>query len=171
MASRDISRSRRCELRLSYPGTKPPNPSPRPAFAASGYARTVTAIKIAARPVLATLVATLIVACAALSPTGMPSNGIAVRTQPSLAVACPAARIEGTLVRERRSIVGLRIDQDLVLQVIWPYGYSARDDGGRLAVLDSTGTVVAREGDRVAIGGGEIESGTWLGCGGILAPS
>jgi hypothetical protein len=34
-------------------------------------------------------------------------------------------------------------------------------------------TVVAHEGDRVSIGGGEIDSdGTWLGCGGttILAP-
>ncbi len=130
----------------------------------------MTAIKFAARQGLATLVATLIVACAALSPTGAPSDRIAVRTQPSLAVACPGARIEGMVVRERRSIVGLRNDQDLILQVIWPYGYSARDDGGRLSVLDSTGTVVAREGDRIAIGGGEIEPGTWLGCGGILAP-
>lgn len=131
----------------------------------------MTAIKITARPVLATLVTTLIVACAALSPTGAPPSRIALRTQPSLAVACPAARIEGTLVRQSRSILGLRNDQDLVLQVIWPYGYSARDDGGRLAVLDATGTVVAREGDRVAIGGGEIQAGTWLGCGGMLAPS
>ena len=81
-----------------------------------------------------------------------------------------AARTEGTLVREPRSGLGLRVDQDLVYQVTWPFGYSARDDGGRLALLDATRTVVAHEGDRVAVGGGEAEAGTWLGCGGILPP-
>ena len=81
-----------------------------------------------------------------------------------------AARTEGTLVREPRSGVGLRVDPDLVYQVIWPYGYSARDDDGRLALLDATGKVVAHEGDRVAIGGGEREPGTWIGCGGIIPP-
>jgi hypothetical protein len=80
---------------------------------------------------------------------------------------------QGTLVREERSGVALRDVQGLVRQVIWPRGYSARDDGGRIVVLDATGAVVAHEGDRVAIGGGEIDAqGTWMGCGGttVLDP-
>jgi hypothetical protein len=84
-----------------------------------------------------------------------------------------AALIEGTLVREEQSGVALRDPQGMVRQVIWPNGYSARDDGGRLVVLDASGNVVAHEGDRVSIGGGEIDAmGTWLGCGGttVLTP-
>lgn len=76
-------------------------------------------------------------------------------------------------MRDAQSGVGLRDAQGLVRGVIWPNGYSARDDGGRLAVLDGSGNLVAHEGDRVSIGGGEIDTiGTWLGCGGatVLAP-
>ena len=84
-----------------------------------------------------------------------------------------AALIEGVLVREEQSGVALQDRQGLVHQVIWPNGYSARDDIGRLVVLDASGNIVAHEGDRVSIGGGEIDAkGTWLGCGGttVLAP-
>jgi hypothetical protein len=44
--------------------------------------------------------------------------------------------------------------------------YTARDDGGRLVVVDWAGRVIAHEGDLVEIGGAE-EDGAWLGCGGM----
>lgn len=106
-----------------------------------------------------------------------PSRVIALRTQAPQAgatpAACPAALIEGALVRDAQSGVGLRDAQGRIRVLIWPNGYSARDDGGRLAVLDGSGNLVAHEGDRISIGGGEIDArGTWLACGGttVLAP-
>ncbi len=132
---------------------------------------------------LALLTVVLLSACAAgpsasAAHIGTPPPGvIALRTQApepgETPAGCPAALIEGVLVRDAQSGVGLRDAQGLVRGVIWPNGYSARDDGGRLAVLDGSGNLVAHEGDRVSIGGGEIDTiGTWLGCGGttVLAP-
>ena len=106
--------------------------------------------------------------CVTVSPPG----GVALRTwDPPTPVACPAARTEGILVRHPQSGAGLRDNEEVVRQVIWPRDYSTRDDGGRLAVLDGAGNVIAHEGDRVEIGGQDI-GGTWLGCGGmrILPP-
>jgi hypothetical protein len=84
-----------------------------------------------------------------------------------------AALITGTLVRDSTSGVAIRDAQGLVHQVVWPHGYAARDDAGRLVVIDASGSVVAHEGDRVSIGGGEVDTkGTWSACGEttILAP-
>jgi hypothetical protein len=50
--------------------------------------------------------------------------------------------------------------------VIWPSDDTARDKGGRV-VLDGAGNVIAREGDRVEIGGQDVGGRTWLGCGGM----
>jgi hypothetical protein len=76
------------------------------------------------------------------------------------------ARTEGTLIRHPQSGAGLRDHEGVVWAVIWPTDYTARDDDGRLVVVDGGGTVIAREGDRVEIGGAE-EDGAWLGCGGM----
>jgi hypothetical protein len=127
-----------------------------------------------ARPLLVVVFATLIAACTAgASPTDAlltPGGAVALRTQAPQALptkACMAALIVGTLVRDAESGVGLRDDQGVVHQVVWPSGYSARDDGGRLVLTDENGGVIAHEGDRVSIGGGEIDGkGTWLACGG-----
>ena len=86
---------------------------------------------------------------------------------PESPAACPAARTEGTLVRHPESGAGLRDNEGVVWQVIWPTEYTAREDGGRIVVADGAGMVIAHEGDRVEIGGAEVEGGTWLGCGGM----
>jgi hypothetical protein len=137
------------------------------------------------RAVLVVLItATALVGCGQGSPSaslgeasGTKTTTIALRTQEpqpaGTAQACMAALIEGVLVRDVQSGVALQDPQGLVRQVIWPNGYSAREDSGPLIVLDASGNLVAHEGDRVSIGGGEIDAkGTWLGCGGttILAP-
>jgi hypothetical protein len=77
------------------------------------------------------------------------------------------ARHEGILMRNAQSGAGFRDNDGLVWQVIWPTDYTARDEGGRLVVLDGTGSVIAHEGDRVEIGGRDVGGGTWLGCGGM----
>jgi hypothetical protein len=121
------------------------------------------------RGAILTLLSSLVVACAAVSTP--PPGAIALRTQPiETPEACPAALISGTLVRHPESGIGIRDSAGRVLQVIWPRGYYARDDGGALAVIDQSGDVVAHEGDFVGIGGGELIEGTWLGCGGIQLP-
>ena len=134
------------------------------------------------RPMLVILfIGGVLIGCAQGAPStsgaGATSTTISLRTQaPEPAgtpQACMASLIEGVLVRDPPSGVAIRDPQGLVHQVVWPNGYAAREDGGRLAVLDASGFVVAHEGDRVSIGGGEIGTdGTWLGCGGttILAP-
>ena len=81
-----------------------------------------------------------------------------------------AALLQGTLVRDFRSGVGLRDDRGFVWQVTWPFGYSARVLGGRFEVVDARGVVTAHEGDLVGVGGGELEQGMWTGCGGIVPP-
>jgi hypothetical protein len=134
-----------------------------------------------ARPLLALASAALMAACAvgpspSPTPTAVP-GAVALRTQEpqpaGTAAACMAALITGTLVRDAHSGVGVRDDQGLPRQVVWPNGYSARDDAGRLALIDPIGRVSAHEGDHVSIGGGEIDGqGTWLACGGthVVAP-
>jgi hypothetical protein len=76
------------------------------------------------------------------------------------------ARTEGTLIRHPQSGAGLRDHEGVVWEVIWPTDYTARGDGGRVAVVDGAGTVIAHEGDQVEIGGA-AEDGAWLACGGM----
>lgn len=44
-------------------------------------------------------------------------------------------------------------DKDLV---IWPHGYSVRDEGDEIQVLDGEGRVVAVVGETITLGGGEV---------------
>jgi hypothetical protein len=77
------------------------------------------------------------------------------------------SRTEGTLVRHPDSGAGLRDHEGTLMEVIWPTDYIARNDGGRLAVIDGIGAVIAHEGDLVEIAGAEVEPGAFLGCGGM----
>jgi hypothetical protein len=84
--------------------------------------------------------------------------------------ACMAALLTATLVRHPNTGLGLRSDDGHVIGVIWPFGYSARDDGGRLAVVDRSGKVLAHEFDTVSVAGGFAGDETLLtGCGGITS--
>jgi len=86
--------------------------------------------------------------------------------------ACPEALIEGTLVADERWGMALAGTDGLRRKVLWPHGYTARREAGGLVLYDAGGSVVAREGDVVAIGGGETGSdGPWLACGGISVVS
>jgi hypothetical protein len=80
---------------------------------------------------------------------------------------CPEALIEGELVADEDS--GIALDERLtgqIFKVIWPFGFAARHDGDRLALLNEAGEVVAHEGDLIRIGGGRVggEAHTWWNC-------
>ena len=47
----------------------------------------------------------------------------------------------------------LRVDKYLI---IWPHGFSLRTKGEEIQVIDSNDQVVARVGEKITIGGGEI---------------
>ena len=75
------------------------------------------------------------------------------------------ALITGTLARVVQSGLGLTTPGQPAVAVEWPFRYSARDEGGRIALLDETGVVVAREGDKVQMGGGMGQFNIWYTCG------
>ena len=85
---------------------------------------------------------------------------------------CPAALTEGRLVADSVQGIALIEGDDTRRPVIWPYGYFARATSRGLEVVDSEGVVVAREGDRVEIGGGETgpngDTRPWLVCGEVV---
>ena len=124
--------------------------------------------------VMASLLLGGVVACA--SPTGSTppeASLITVPTQPPEPAGtprpCMASLTEGVLVADARWGFALTDPAGgRVREVIWPYGYAARNDGGRLTLIDTTGAVIAHAGDRLRIGGGETgPDHAWLACGGI----
>ena len=115
----------------------------------------------------ASLVVTLLASCAGEPPD--PSELVAVPTQtpgPLLDLgpsACPAALLEGTLVRD--DAVGLAVQGDPLFPpsvVVWPHGGVARDVDGVRELLDAGGRVVGREGDRFSAGGGFHPPDDWF---------
>ena len=61
-----------------------------------------------------------------------------------------AGELEGKLVLDNGC---LRVDKYLL---IWPHGFSLRTEGEEILVIDSNGQVVARVGDIINVGGGEV---------------
>src|SRR5262245_22131406 len=84
---------------------------------------------------------------------------------------CPAARMAGVRVPTPDGGLGVRMDVQPVSTVRW-VSYTVRD-GPPLQLVDGGGNVVAVEGDRVGVGGGEDSSGAfdWRECGGLVAPN
>ena len=71
---------------------------------------------------------------------------------------CPTALLEGVLVRDGDALV---VDSGggQTTPVRWPAGYGVQAKGDRLVVTDLFGSVKAREGDRVHLGGGQVTAG------------
>jgi hypothetical protein len=98
--------------------------------------------------------------------------GLAVVLLTSLSVTgcatgCPTALLEGTLAAADGELVVERDPAGVAIHVSWPFGVGVRDEGGELVLTDILGTVKAREGDIVAIGGSSPDDGSWAACGDV----
>jgi hypothetical protein len=80
---------------------------------------------------------------------------------------CPASLLEGTLVAADGELVVEQDPAGVAIHVQWPFGVGVHEDSGELVVADAFGTVKAREGDVVKIGGSSTGDGSWLACGDI----
>lgn len=91
---------------------------------------------------------------------------IPIRTQPSPgpSTVCALALGGGTLVADATDGLAVAKSDGRIVAVDWPYGFSARMAGGRLALIDRRGSIVARVGDSLSFGGGFGEAGRWLVC-------
>jgi hypothetical protein len=129
-------------------------------------------VRVVARSAVTALLCLGVVSCGTGPNPTIRSSLIVVPTQdpaPSDSPRpCPAALVEGDLVADPRWGLVLADVDGLTRKVVWPHGFAARQDGSRLALLDAGGSVVAHEGDRIRIGGGETgDDAAWLACGGI----
>jgi hypothetical protein len=87
---------------------------------------------------------------------GAPAGGV---------IACMDALAGGTIVDDPRWGTALAQDDGIRMQVVWPAGYAARRIDGVLELLDESGHVVARAGDRVLVAGGMGAGQAWFACG------
>lgn len=79
---------------------------------------------------------------------------------------CDLALISGIVARHPNSVLGLRGRRsNKVAPLFWPFGYTSREEQGVIVLVDPHGTVVAREGDRVEMGGGLNVEGETEACG------
>jgi hypothetical protein len=76
------------------------------------------------------------------------------------------ALMVGRLTQNPQSGLGITSSDGQATPVEWPFGYTARNDVGRLALVDDLGRVVAHEGDEIAVGGG-FGTDVWHACGSV----
>ena len=79
--------------------------------------------------------------------------------------ACPAALAQATITYARGASPPIRYVAEaptgpIEMRWRWPWGFSARDVGGRLEIVAPDGQVYARDGDRVSVGGGWLPDDT-----------
>jgi hypothetical protein len=127
----------------------------------------------------ATLCVVILLGACACATTPSPSAPIAAGP-PLIAVptqepaptqlACMAALLDGVLIADPRWGVAVQVASGgPIHKVIWPNGFTARTEGGRLALLDRDGHVVAHTGDRVQVSGGEGGADdAWFACDGTI---
>ena len=108
----------------------------------------------------ATVVAASVAACS-IGPA------VALKTAPAANNICMDALLGGTLARHPQTGLGVTSADGQSTAVEWPFGYTSRQEGTKLALLDETGKVVAREGDQISVGGG-FGNDLWHACGGVF---
>jgi hypothetical protein len=85
-------------------------------------------------------------------------------------MGCPTALAEGVLVADGENLV-LEAPTGQRNTVVWPSGYSVRVDGDTLVLADRFGTIKAREGDKIGVGGGVGGAGLFRACGDVWTVS
>jgi hypothetical protein len=107
---------------------------------------------------------------ATAAPTETPDPAaFAIRTASAPPQACMEALVAGRLVQHPASGLGIGLVGSPALPVEWPFGWSARVEAGRVVLLDDTGSIAAREGDQIEMGGGQGSlpglNAIWFTCG------
>jgi hypothetical protein len=82
-------------------------------------------------------------------------------------LGCPTALATGTLAASGSDLV-LLDDSGMAEPFVWPDGYGVRRDGDVLVLTDRFGTVKARVGDRIEVGGGVSTDDRFHGCGDVV---
>lgn len=131
-------------------------------------------------PVSVRSIALIVFAAAAMAscspaPTGTPSpsnpvaTAFSIRTPAQEPQACMEALMQGRLVRQAQTGLGIGDQSGLVYPVEWPFRFTARLEGARVVLVDNRGAVVAREGDQISVGGGmgpgPGPNAVWFACG------
>jgi hypothetical protein len=79
----------------------------------------------------------------------------AVQVLPIEPAGCPAALLEGTLVRDANEGLAVHVpDIDVAYPVVWPGGWSIQETDGLRQLVDATGRETGTEGDHFSAGGG-----------------
>ena len=82
-------------------------------------------------------------------------------------LGCPTALATGTIAASGSDLV-LVDDSGTAEPFVWPDGYGVRRDGEVLVLTDRFGTVKARVGDRIEVGGGVSTDDRFHGCGDVV---
>ena len=93
---------------------------------------------------------------------------VGLRTQPAPISACMDALATGTLVSSALSGLAIKAPDGTVVEVEWPFEYTARRDVTGLALVDSAGMLVAREGQVIQMGGGTGADNVFHACPGSI---
>ena len=82
-------------------------------------------------------------------------------------LSCPTALATGTIAASGSDLV-LLDETGAPERFVWPDGYGVRRDGNALVLTDRFGTVKARVGDRIQVGGGVGTDDRFHGCGDVV---
>lgn len=105
--------------------------------------------------------------CGTANPSAPPQpTRMAIRTLPSPGPndICLLARGGGTLVVDPGSGLGVADTTGRIIHVLWPFGYAARADGDRLALVDGRNRIAAHVGDVITMAGGFGSNDEWVAC-------
>jgi hypothetical protein len=97
-------------------------------------------------------------ACAPGEPVALLTSG------PEL--GCYVANTTGLLIGDPQAGTAI-VSEDMsrtTVPVRWPAGYTGRKSGDQVEVLDASGHVVARTGQRYELLGGYDDDGSWAAC-------
>ena len=93
---------------------------------------------------------------------------VGLRTAPAAMDACEDALGSGQLLATAQSGLGLRDGAGGIVEVLWPFGYTARRGTSGIELIGHKGEVLAREGDFVQAGGGTGNDGVFAVCDGTV---
>jgi hypothetical protein len=113
-----------------------------------------------------TIVLVIAVLAAACGPSQPQAQVIPIATQappPPGEVACAMALLEGTLVLDVRTGLGVMAPDGPVIPVLWPNGWRALATSP-VSLVDADGKVIAHLGDHLSMAGGVGNDDRWLAC-------